>query len=161
MNPRRLSFRELLLRSRPRWVRLATGFLIGSILSLLAYAVMFEINRPYALLPPQFHYPIYYLWAIPPMMLGAKDYLAVAVSAIFWGVMVGAGAVVHGETQRPLPENPYQPPQEAAERSEILPPSWRAVGGFVLGTFVYAVLFALALGIVAFLLDNALRDPGT
>jgi hypothetical protein len=59
-----------------------------------------------------------------------------------------------------MPENPYQPPKEVNERSEILTPFLRAVGGFVLGTFGYAVLLAAALAIVVFLIVSALRLPG-
>jgi hypothetical protein len=54
-------------------------------------------------------------------------------------------------TNAPTAENPYQPPQEVAEQSEILTPFLRAVGAFVLGTLGYAILFAAALAGLLFL----------
>jgi len=51
-----------------------------------------------------------------------------------------------------VPTNPIESPKEGNERSEILAPFLRAVGGFVFGTVGFVVLFGVALATLAFLI---------
>jgi hypothetical protein len=55
-----------------------------------------------------------------------------------------------------MPTNPFEPPHEVNERSEILTPFLRAVGGFVLGTLGFVVLFGVCLAMLVFLIVWAL-----
>jgi hypothetical protein len=109
---------------------------------------------------------LFWLVALVACMCGGWSYggnpvsvlfaLACAFTIRFWQVdhLRAKRRVRSAPKQKilPLSENPYQPPQEVGERSEVLTPFLRAVGGFVLGTLGFAILFAVALAMLVFLI---------